>query len=277
VTKPGNSDSADRAGEPEDTGTPADPTAEAGSTTEPTTEPTSEPTAEPVAEPKADAEAAPAAAAEPASPTVDAEAESKADPKTDAEADPDPEPLMTELEKAPPAPEESAPPAAKRASAEEPIMPTAAEAARRRSDLPRPKVLRIAFYLAIASAVVGLASAIQLFTLKQTITADQLAANKTGVTPAEMARAVESALWLYLIVVVVLGSFMVLFSYKAQDGVRRARMLLMIVTAVLVVFYLLSPFLTILGMLGWLLAVTMIVFPYLPSTRAYFGPRQTVR
>lgn len=182
----------------------------------------------------------------------------------EAEKADDPEPLMTELEKAPPAPED------------EPVMPTAAEAARRRSDQPTPRVLKIAFYLAVGSAVIGIAAAIQLFTLKQTITQDLLTNNR-DIKPADAERAVGAAVWLYLIVTVVFGAFIALFAYKAQEGVRRSRMLLLIVTVILLCFYLLSPVLTYLSLFSGLLAAVMIVLPYLPSTREYFGPRQTVK
>jgi hypothetical protein len=196
----------------------------------------------------------------------DSAPEAASDKEPEAEPDDEPEPLMTELEKAPPVREE------------EPVMPTAAEAARRRSDLPRPRVLRIALYLAITSVVLGVAAGIQLFTLKQKIVDDQIAPdnpNRLSLTDAEAI--VGKVLWLYMIVVVVLGAFIILFAYKAQEGMRRARMLLLVVTLIQVIFYLLSPFLTSMGLLSGLLALVTVALLYLPSTRAYFGPRQTIR
>jgi hypothetical protein len=175
----------------------------------------------------------------------------------------DPEPLMAELEKAPPI--------------EEPVMPTAAEAARRRSDLPRPKVLRIALYFALASAAVGLYSAIELFLNKAELVSDaQKIKTAKPLTAEEAERAVTSLLWLYLVVMVAFGAFIALFVYKAQDGVRRARMMALIVALILLLFHFYffpTPF----GQISGLFVVVTIALLYLPSTREYFGPRQTVR
>jgi hypothetical protein len=241
VTKPGNSDPADR---PVDAKEPAgEPTPESNgeAATDTTPEPDTKPEPEPTPEPEAVAEKE-----KPAEPVV-------AEPVSAAE-----------FEKAPPVPDE-------------PVMPTAAEAARRRSDLPRPKVLRIAFYLAIASAVVGIYSAIELFLNKaDLVRSAQTIKTPNPLTPEEAERAVTSLLWLYLVVVVVLGAFITLFVYKAQDGVRRARMMAMIVTLILLIFHFYF-FGTAFGQISGLFGAITIALLYLPSTREYFGPRQTVR
>jgi hypothetical protein len=236
VTKPGNSDPADRhvdSKEPAAASTPE-------SNGEPATDTKPEPTPEP------------------------------AEPETVAAKEKPEEPVVVEpvsapeFEKAPPVPDE-------------PVMPTAAEAARRRSDLPRPKVLRIAFYLAIASAVVGVYSAIELFLNKaDLVRSAQTIKTPNPLTPEEADRAVTSLLWLYLVVVVVLGAFVTLFVYKAQDGVRRARMMAMIVTLILLIFHFYF-FGTAFGQISGLFGAITIALLYLPSTRDYFGPRQTVR
>jgi hypothetical protein len=242
VTKPGNSDPADR---PVDSKEPAaEPTPESNG--EAATDTTPEPAPEPDTTPEPDPEPEPEAVAEKEKPVV-------AEPASAAE-----------FEKAPPVPDE-------------PVMPTAAEAARRRSDLPRPKVLRIAFYLAIASAVVGIYSAIELFLNKaDLVRSAQTIKTPNPLTPEEAERAVTSLLWLYLVVVVVLGAFITLFVYKAQDGVRRARMMAMIVTLILLIFHFYF-FGTAFGQISGLFGAITIALLYLPSTREYFGPRQTVR
>jgi hypothetical protein len=182
----------------------------------------------------------------------------------DAEPKDDPEPLMTELENAPPI-------------REEPVMPTAAEAARRRSELPRPTVVRIAFYLVIASVVVGLVSAVDLFLSKaELVSSAQTIKTAKPLTAEEAERAVTSLLWLYLVVVLALGAFMVLFAYKAQDGVRRARMMTLIITLIVLLFHFYF-FGTVYGQVSGLFAAIAIALLYLPSTRAFFGPRQSTR
>ena len=209
-------------------------------------------------------DAAPEPAPEPA-------AEAATEPKPVAEpAEPEPEPVRKPaagLEKAPPLP------------AEEPVMPTAQEAsraaARRRGDMPRPRVLTIAFYLAIASGVIGLASAIQLFASKSTLL-DQAQELNSKLSAADADRAVTSLLWLYLVVVVALGAFLVLFAYKAMDGLRRARMMTLII-ALLLVFFHFGLFGLLFGLVSGLCAAIAIALMYVPSTREYFPPRQTTR
>ncbi len=241
MTKPGNSDPADR---------PAEPATEPEET-----------------EPKDSAETG---ADESPAKGTDTEADSGADKGVDADtaAEKEPEPLMVELEKAPPPPEE-------------PVMPTAAEsaaaAARRRGELERPKAVRIAFYLAIASTVVGVFSAVDLFLSKaELVRSAQSIETPKPLTAAEAERAVSSLLWLYLVVVLVLGAFLTLFAYKAQDGVRRARMMALIITLILLMFHFYF-FGTLYGQVSGLFAAVTIALLYLPSTREYFGPRQTVR
>jgi glucan phosphoethanolaminetransferase (alkaline phosphatase superfamily) len=160
---------------------------------------------------------------------------------------------------------------------EEPVMPTAAEAARHRSELPRPKIVRIAFYLAIASGVVGLFSALDLFLNKaELVRSAQTLKTAKPLTAAEAEKAVTSLLWLYLVVVIALGAFLVLFAYKAQDGLRRARMMALIIALILLLFHFYF-FGTAYGQISGLFAAITIALLYLPSTRAYFGPRQRTR
>jgi hypothetical protein len=193
-----------------------------------------------------------------------------AEPKDETAAETPETPEMSETPAA--AGYEKAPPIR-----EEPVMPTAAEAARHRSELPQPKVLRIAFYLAIASGVVGLFSAIDLFLSKaELVRSAQTLKTAKPLTAAEAEKAVTSLLWLYLVVVIALGAFLVLFAYKAQDGLRRARMMALIISLVLLLFHFYF-FGTAYGQISGLFAAITIALMYLPSTRAYFGPRQRTR
>ena len=211
---------------------------------------------------------------DPADQSVDAAKSTDTDPAPEAAPEPEavaardePEPEPAELEKAPPLP------------AEEPVMPTAAEAsraaARRRGEMPRPKVLTYAFYASILSGAVGLASAIVLFLAKADLVDQAQEINTTRkLSAAEAEKAVTSLLWLYAVVVVALGAFLILFAYKAMDGLRRARMMALIITLILLLFdfYLFG---TQLGQFSGLLAAVTIGLMYLPSTREYFPPRQT--
>jgi nitrate reductase NapE component len=212
------------------------------------------------ADPKAKTETTPETAPEP-----EPEPETEPEPERETASATEPAPEIVEMEKAPPLP------------AEEPVMPTAAEAARRRSELPRPLVLTIAFYLAIASAVVGAGSAILLFVSKADLI-DQAQDINTArkLTAAEAERAVTSLLWLYLVVVLALGAFLVLFAYKTMDGLRRARMMALIITLIVLLFHFYF-FGTALGQISGLFAAVAIALMYLPSTREYFPPRQSTR
>lgn len=244
VTKPGNPD--DRPAEATETGE----TAETAETTEPRP-------AEPEAAGTTDAPES----------TDDAEPAKDAPVKDAPAAEPVAVPV-TELEKAPPV-------------REEPVMPTAKEAAaatvRRRGEVARPNVVRIAFYLAIASTLVGLFSALDLFLSKAELVDSALSIDTPNpLTPQEADRAVSSLLWLYLVVVAALGAFLVLFAYKAQDGVRRARMMSLIITLILLLFHFYF-FGTVYGQVSGLFAAITIALLYVPSTREFFGPRQTVR
>ena len=279
MTKPGNSDPADRPADAADTkaGTEAEPTP-ADATVADSGTPEAAPEAAPdnESEDKTEPEAKPGAKSAP-EPEPAAKPEAEAKPEPVAKAKPkrkpaapvnepvdEPEPLMVELEKAPPI-------------REEPVMPTAAEAARRRPDLPRPKVLRYALYFALASAAVGLYSAIELFLNKaELVESAQTIKTERPLTAEEAERAVTSLLWLYLVVVLALGAFVTLFVYKAQDGVRRARMMALIITIILMLFHFYF-FGTAFGQISGLFAAVTVALLYLPATREYFGPRQRVR
>lgn len=186
----------------------------------------------------------------------------KIDAGTDAEAGAGSEPEP--VEKAPPV-------------REEPVMPTADEAAERRPSVPRPTVVRTAFYLAVASAALGVLTGIYLLTQKQVMLDYAVSPdNPLRTTPDRAESIVTTYLWLYLVQAVALGGFLVLFAYKAQEGLRRARMMMLIITLIMLLFHF---------YVGWawpdlisgFCALLAIALMYLPSTREFFGPRQTIR
>lgn len=172
---------------------------------------------------------------------------------------------MAELEKAPPAPPEP------------PVMPTAREAARDRTDQPVPRVIRFSFYLWIAAGVVGVIGGIAMLLGKQALIDDVVDANEDpNISAEQIADGMTTLLWMHMVVTVVFAALFALFAYKAQAGVRRSRMMLTIVVVIVVVFYYVL-FRTQFGLLSALLAAVATALLYLPSTRDYFGPRQTTR
>jgi hypothetical protein len=251
VTKPGNSDpvepSADKAEEPTDPTPEPEPATEAESETKP-------------------AEAKPAEA-EPDEPATD-EAESKAEEAAEAKpAEPkaarskpveDAEPLMVELEKAPPPPREEA----LRAQS------------KRRIEEPAPRTLRFSFYFFTAAGLVWLISAVIFLINKQTIADAQIENNTDpNITAEQIASAVNQLLWFYLVIAVVFTVFLGLFGYKATEGTRRARTLVTIFSAILVIFHLLL-FSTQFGILSALLALVGLALIWTPTARAFFPPKQ---
>jgi hypothetical protein len=252
VTKPGNSDpvepTADKAEEPTDPTPEPEPTTEAESETQPVEE---KPTETESDEPKAEE-----AKAEEAEPT-------EAKPKA-AESKPaveDPEPLMAELEKAPPPPREEA---------------LRAQPGKRFEE-PPPRTLRFSFYFFTAAGLVWLISAVIFLINKQTITDAQIDNNTDPkITPDQIASAVNQLLWFYLVISVVFTVFLGLFGYKATEGTRRARTLVTIFSAILVIFHLLL-FSTQFGILSALLALVALALIWSPTARAYFPPRQPLR
>lgn len=180
-----------------------------------------------------------------------------------AKADPDEEPLMAQLEKAPPAPEE-------------PVMPTAREAQakraayRRPEDPQPPQLLRYAFYLYVLAGVIGLIGGIYMLINKQEII-DTIVRNNTDdrITNEQIASGTNTLLWLLMVVTLVFGVLFALFGYKVAEGVRRARMLLTILTVIIVLFYYVL-FATPFGLLSALIALVATVLLYLPASSRYF-------
>lgn len=210
-----------------------------------TPEPEAKPEPEPEAAPKAEAKPEPKAAAKTA-------AKPKARPK---------------IEKAPPIP------------ADEPVMPTAREAAmraqaKRRFEEPAPRTLRISFYFFVASGLIWLASMVISLIYKQDIIDAQIEASKdTDLTPDQIANGVTQILWIVTIAALTFTVFLGLFGYKAIEGTRRARTLVTIFGTILVLFHLLlngtPP-----GILSAMFCLVGLALLWSPSARRYFPPRE---
>lgn len=227
MTKPGNSGSeepkqAEQAPEPETTADSA---------------------AEPGAETTAESAGAAAAETKPAG---------KARPVEDAE------PLMAELENAPPPPREEA----------------IRAQATRRLDEPPPRTLRFSFYFFAASGLVWLVSAIIFLINKQVIIDAQVESNdRRDITAEQIASAVNQLLWFYLVIALVFAVFLSLFGWKATEGTRRARTLVTIFSAIMLIFHLLL-FSTQFGVLSALLALIGLALLWSPSARACFPSKR---
>ena len=205
---------------------------------------------------------------EPADSTQD-KAETKPDPEPEpaAKAEPKAKPAKAKFEKAPPIP------------ADEPVMPTAREAAarnqaKRRFEEPAPRTLRISFYFFVAAGLIWLASMVVSLIYKQDIIDAQIEASKdTELTPDQIANGVTQILWIVTIAAVTFTVFLGLFGYKATEGTRRARTLVTIFGVVLVLFHLLlngtPP-----GILSAMFCLVGLALLWSPSARRYFPPRE---
>jgi hypothetical protein len=170
----------------------------------------------------------------------------------------DPEPLMAELEKAPPPPREQ----------------ELRAQAKRRFEEPPPRMLRCSFYFFTAAGLVWLVSMVVSLFYKQTIIDNQIKTNQNpDITPEQITSAINQLLWILIIASLAFTVFLGLFGYKATEGTRRARTLVTIFAAIMVLFHiLLAP--SQLGILSALLAVTGLILLWSPSSRKYFPPRQ---
>lgn len=266
MTKPGNSDPAEdgKAVPDEDTTSSLAPDPV---TPEPADEADTAATTD-KSEAKPEPETAPATEAEP-----------------EAKAEPEPAPVKAEAAKAKPAAKapakarpkiEKAPPI--RAD-DEPVMPTAREAAmraqaKRRFEEPAPRTLRISFYFFVAAGLIWLASMVISLIYKQDIIDAQIEASKdTDLTPDQIANGVTQILWIVTIAALTFTVFLGLFGYKATEGTRRARTLVTIFGTILVLFHLLlngtPP-----GILSAMFCLVGLALLWSPSARRYFPPRE---
>jgi hypothetical protein len=253
VTKPGNSGSeepkqAEQAPEPEAADSAAETRPE-DTTPEDATAPEAQ--AEPAEDEPAAAKAAEA---------KQAKAERAETKAAAAKAAEDDEPLMVELEKAPLPPREET----LRAKSKAP----------RNFDEPPPRTLKFSFYFFAASGLVWLVSAVIFLINKQVIIDAQVENNtRKDISADQIASAVNQLLWFYLILAAVFAVFLALFGWKATEGTRRARTLVTIFSAIMVIFHLLL-FSTQFGILSALLALIGLALVWSRTARAYFPPKQ---
>lgn len=149
--------------------------------------------------------------------------------------------------------------------------------AKRLGGKPMPAVVRWGFFVIIAAVAVGVLGAIYLLLNKDALVDSQLRLEGAEeITRAEAEQVVSNALWILIVINVIFGAFQTLFAYKAREGVRRARLLVTIVTVLVVVFhYLLVP--TLFGQLAGLLGAIGVAMLFLPPARGFYPPRQPIR
>jgi hypothetical protein len=258
VTKPGKSDPAEPSDSTEGKVTPPDDDTSSLAPEPAEPESTERESAEPEsAEPKLTAPESTATAPEPAPVPV-----------TEPAPVPAPKPkARPRVEKAPPIP------------ADEPVMPTAHEAAmraraKRRFEEPAPRTLRISFYFFVASGLIWLASMVVSLLYKQELIDAEVKRNTNPeLSPDQIAGGVTQILWIVLIASLAFTVFLGLFGWKATEGTRRARSLVTIFGVVLVLFHLLlngtPP-----GILSAMFCLVGLALLWSPSARRYFPSRE---
>jgi hypothetical protein len=154
----------------------------------------------------------------------------------------------------------------------EPVMPTADEAAVFRRALDqRPTPVRYSLVVWITAGACGVLNAIILLANKQSLIDSWIRTKEPNVSNEQIARGASTLLWMFMIAAVVFAVLFTLFAYKAQDGIRRARLMLTLLCLLTVLFYFLilpTPF----GLMAALLAAAATVLMYLPSSNRYFRP-----
>ena len=146
--------------------------------------------------------------------------------------------------------------------------------AKRRFEEPAPRTLRFSFYFFTAAGAIWLLSMIASLIYRQDIIDSEIKRNKDPkITPEQITGAVNQILWIVTIAALAFTVFLALFGYKATQGTRRARTLVTIFAAILVVFHLLLNG-TQLGILSAMFALVGLALLWSPSSRKYFPPRQ---
>lgn len=95
---------------------------------------------------------------------------------------------------------------------------------------------------------------------------------RKGVTPANIAEGVPGLLWLFAVGAFMFAGLFVLFAYKAREGTRSARTVLIALLAAMAVFVIGMPteFVNFLQVAGVGLGVIAAVLLFLPSVSHYF-------
>jgi hypothetical protein len=132
--------------------------------------------------------------------------------------------------------------------------------------------VRYAFVVWVLAGMFGMINAIILLANKQRLIDNWVRTKSADVSDDQIARGATTLLWMFMLAAIVFALLFTLFAYKAQDGVRRARLSLTVLCLVTVAFYfLVLP--TQFGLMTALLALVATVLLYLPRSNVYFRPR----
>jgi hypothetical protein len=155
---------------------------------------------------------------------------------------------------------------------ERPVMPTADEAAAEvRPADERPAPVRYSFVVWVLAGIVAVGNAAVLLANKQDLIDTMMRTKDPNITNEQVVSGATTLLWIFMIGAVVFGLLFALFAYKAQEGHRRARVILAVLCAVTVAFYLIIlP--TALGLLVAMLSVVATVLLFVPAANAFFRP-----
>ncbi|RZQ64293.1 hypothetical protein [Amycolatopsis suaedae] len=135
---------------------------------------------------------------------------------------------------------------------------------------PEPQVVKVAFYLWIASAVAMIGGAAMSLAMKDRIVELTLEVNRDPrLTPDLVSRGTNTLLWTFLVGAVVFGVLFVLFAWKSREGTRSARTVLAVLAVVTALFQMLI-FLNEVKVLAIVLSIGAGVCMFLPSTTGYF-------
>lgn len=153
-------------------------------------------------------------------------------------------------------------------------MPTADEAAaaRRTEPVQRPNAVRYAFVVWVLAGLFGVVNAVVMLINKQVFIDEAIRRNRSpNINNDQVASGQTTLLWMFLLAAVTFAVLFALMAYKAQEAVRRARLMLTILCLITVVFYLvllqvyLSPLVAVLTLAGTVLL-------YLPRSNLFFRP-----
>jgi hypothetical protein len=147
-------------------------------------------------------------------------------------------------------------------------------AATRAGDEPveRPAAVRYAFVVWLLAGLFGVVNAVIMLINKQAFIDHAIEQNRSpNIRDEQVASGATTLLWMFMVAAVIFAVLFALMAYKAQEAVRRARLMLTILCLITVVFYLavlqvyLSPLVA-----GLALAGTVLL--YLPRSNVFFRP-----
>lgn len=130
-----------------------------------------------------------------------------------------------------------------------------------------PTVVRVGYWMAVASATVVLIGAVLALSAKQTMVDAQIARPGQTLTPDQIRDAINLQVWLLLGFSLVLGLLVALFARKVLAAERKARVRFTIVTLLLVLF--LFFFGNLIGLVGGLFLLVSMALLFMPTATRY--------